>query len=453
MRILLVYPRTRYPSGDIPIGLSLLGAVLRKHGCEVELFDLSFKKNWRAAFAKTLHSKKYDFMGMSLMTTMVETAAALCRAARDALPEMKIIAGGPHPTVLPEQTLKDTGADVCVVGEGERVMPAVASGAVDAAPGTAAVRNGTFVLSPPAEPIPDLDSLPFPDFSLFDVKKYTSCWFSLDSVSPRSRGMNIIATRGCPFRCTFCQPTLTRLFGRTIRKHSPAYVSELVGALRNAHDINCFMFEDDTFTADRKWCMSVAETLSKNHPGIYWGCNTHVRLADEALLRELKKGGLRKIFIGIESASRRILSEIYEKDFTPEEAREKITIAKRLGLKIQAYFMIGAPTETEKEIAATIRFAVSSPLDEASFNIATPLPGTVLHQRFLPHIRVNTSRMNYYDTPPFDEKIALHPRRLAALKKLAVLKFYASGRRPAALARGLSPPAGFRRFLLKIRRF
>lgn len=454
MKILLVYPRTRYPTGDIPIGLSILGAVLKNAGHGVEVFDASFLKSPAERFRSLLRARKFDFIGMSLMTTMAAAAAEFSRIAKKEQPDSKIIAGGPHPTVMTEHTLKEIGADVCVVGEGEETLPELVSGSQpENTPGAAALFGDEIRFGPPRAPIQYLDPLPFPDFPLFDTKKYIDSWFSLDGVSPRSRGVNIIATRGCPFSCAFCQPTLRRIFGNTVRRHSPEYIAELVGSLVSKFRINSFMFEDDTFTLDRDWCAAVCGALASEHPGIYWGCNAHVRTLDREMLETLKAGGLRKIFIGIESGAQRVLDDIYKKGFRLEEAAEKIKTAKELGLKIHAYFMLGAPTETENEIVSTIKFAVKSGLDEASFNIASPLPGTDLYEKYSSHISVRTGEIDYYNRPAFDEIIALPPGKLVSLKKSAIFRFYLHGRRPLAVLKSMMSPTGLWRFFLKLRRF
>ncbi|MEW6202293.1 MAG: radical SAM protein [bacterium] len=454
MKVLLVFPRTRYPSGDIPIGLSILGAILKKHGHQVTVFDSTFLKNPHDQFLTLLKKNRFDFMGLSLMTTMLKAAADFCRTAKQEQLGLKVIAGGPHPTMMPEQTLRETGADICVIGEGEEILPELIAYTIpDRLNGAAAFSNGEFRINPQSKPVGDLDSLPFPDFSLFDAARYISCWYSLDCVSPRSRGMNLVATRGCPFSCTFCQPTLKRLFGDTVRKHSPEYISALVGFLRSQFKLNCFMFEDDTFTADKNWCISVGEAIVRAHPEIYWGCNSHVRQIDEPLLRALKNSGLRMIFLGIESGSQRVLSEIYRKNFHLDDAREKIGTAKKLGLKVHAYFMLGAPTETEKEIKSTISFAVNSPIDEASFNITSPLPGTSMFDSFSEHIRIKINEINYYDRPAFDSKIAVNEKKLLKMKKAAVIRFYLTRQRPSLIAKTLLTVNGFKRFLLKLKRF
>lgn len=453
MKLLLVYPRTKYPSGDIPIGLSILCALATEAGHKVELFDASFRKEPFEDFSKLLKKSHFDTVGFSVMTTTARAASQMAGEVKKILPEATIIAGGPHATVMPEKTISDLQAHICFLSESETSFKKYLNGAtVEELPGVCYLKDGKLCSGTPQELIDNLDAIPFPDISRFDVDKYIANWFSMDGVSVKSRGVNIMATRGCPFKCSFCQPTLSKMFGKKIRKHSPDYIVKMLEKLRSKYHINSFMFEDDTFTADRNWCLSVCDAISRAELDVYWGCNTHVNTIDAELLSEMKNAGLRKVYMGIESANQRVLDDVYGKGFRLHEAEQKIYAASQLGIKTHAYFIIGAPTETEQEIGNTIKFAAGALLDEASFSICTPLPGTALYEKYSNDIVADVEDMDYYSKPVFREGTSLPAEKLRTLRKKALLTFYFRGHRISSIIADMITPCGFRKFILKLKR-
>lgn len=452
MKIALVYPRYRYPSGDPPLGLAALAGVLRNAGIEAELLDPTFEKNPRSWLLDRLAEGSWDMVGFSAMVTQIKDALEAAQLTKLFHPFTKIIIGGPQATVMPEEVLKHPAVDAVCVGEGEAAILEMARrGGFEELPGVWHKKNGEIVRSPSCEPL-DLDALPAPDFSGLPIEKYLSHWFQLDSVSIDLRGLPVIASRGCPYHCSYCQPTLERLFGRGLRKRSPdGIVEELKGHV-SRYGINAFNFLDDTFPADKKWAIDVCKALESANLGLKWGANIRADLADRELLVAMKRAGLAKIFVGIESSSERVLKDIYRKGISISQAHDTITLAKELDIKIQGYFMMGAPTETPEEILETIRLARRLPLNEAVFNITTPLPGTELFDRFRDQIAMPVEDMDYYSVYPWKGGAGVSAGRLARWRMWAYLSFYLHPKRIGILAGQLGSGRGLKRTLLKLRR-
>ncbi|MFH0920071.1 MAG: radical SAM protein [Fibrobacterota bacterium] len=454
MDVALVFPRFKYPSGDPPLGLGTLASALRKEtDARVRLLDATFARS-RNAFAQELLREPFDLIGFSVMTTQLEDALFLARAVKAVRPKTRVIFGGPHPTVLPEQTLADTAVDALVIGEGERTLIDIVknNGEADGVPGTAFRRAGAVTRAPEREWEADLDNLAFPALDLFPMQEYVKNWFQLDAVSPGLRGTNLLASRGCPYACSYCQPTLNKLFGKKIRRRSPANIVEELRLLKARFGINAFLFADDTFNIDRVWLKRFCDELAAAQLGLVWGCNIRANLARPDDLAMMREAGLRKVLLGIESASERVLDEVYQKGITLEQVREAVDTAKTLGLRVQGYFMLGAPGETVRDLRATARFARTLPLDEATFSLTTPLPGTTLYDRTVAAVKIPLASFDYYKRYAYGTSFGLSAWKLNVLKRLAYAGFYLSPKRLCATARTLLNPAGFRKTLLKLRR-
>jgi radical SAM superfamily enzyme YgiQ (UPF0313 family) len=455
VRTLLVFPRFKYPSGDPPLGVAYLAAVLRERGLEVDLFDASFARQPLREIARLVADTHYDLVGISAMTSMIGDAAEIARAVKSVSPETVVIAGGPHPTVAPEHTLSLGVFDAVVLGEGEETLPALIEGGlrIEEQPGLCYVREGELVRNERAEPIADLDCLPLPAWDMLDMPKYLSLWYQLDAVRYGLRGTSIMASRGCPYNCSYCQPTLRTIFGRRVRRRSPRSLVAEAAQLKDRYGIEGLMWLDDTFLLDRGWMGELCDAFIEADLGLVWGCNVRADVCDREALAEMKEAGLRIVHVGIESASQRVLDDLYHKGITIEQVREAVAAAKSLDLKARGYFMLGAPTETEDEVRASIRLANELPLDDVTFSITTPLPHTDLYEQTRHLIRADFSHFDYYKTPVYGTEGVLPARTLDRLKKLAYVKFYLGPRRLWRTVRSVLGISGIRKALLKVQRF
>jgi radical SAM superfamily enzyme YgiQ (UPF0313 family) len=285
------------------------------------------------------------------------------------------------------------------------------------------------------------------------MDQYLSLWYQLDAVRYGVRGTSIMASRGCPYRCTYCQPTLGTIFGRVVRKRSPASLVAEAAELKDRFDIEGLMWLDDTFLLDREWMQNLCEQFIEADLGLIWGCNVRADVCDRESLEIMKAAGLRMVHVGIESASQRVLDEVYDKGITIEQVRETTQMAKDLGLKVRGYFMMGAPTETEEEVRASIKLANELPLDDVTFSITTPLPHTHLYDMTHDLISEDFSHFDYYKTAVYDSDVVLPARTLARLRRLAYIQFYLGRKRLWRTIQSVLGISGIRKMLLKVQRF
>ena len=432
-KLALVFPRFRYPSGDPPLGVAYIASYVRKvvPDAEVRIFDATFKPSFEA-MRKDLAEFQPGVVGIFMDTISFNDSMKVASLAREV--GSKVIAGGPHATILPDTVIADSRIDAIGIGEGEATVAEYLSSVYDG--GDLAkvdglwfkTADGEVVKTKARESIMDMDAMPFPAFDLLDMKKYVTGMPHLDSYSTRIRATSIIASRACPYGCTYCQPTLKAVFGNRYRTRSAENVIDELRYLKKTYGIGGFFMQDDTPTAFHKWVFDFCDALKRSGLGMIWGCNSRVDTVDRPLLRAMKAAGLVKIKYGIEAYSDRIRNDIYKKNVSIEKVASALEDARQEGVQTSGYFMLGAPTETAAEVEKSISFAVNSPLTEATFSIATPLPHTGLYNMVIErgwklpdsfegydYYRARRGKMSENDIPV---------ETLEKVKKRAVLRFY-----------------------------
>ncbi len=242
-KIALIFPRFRYPSGDYPLGIATLAAHLRRElPVDVVVCDTTFDPRMER-IQDFLDREDPDFVGIGMSTLMLgEGLEAARRAHARGVP---VFLGGPHPTTDPAALLAEPFVDACVIGEGEETTRDLLamwiegrSGPVDGA--WVKDPDGTVHPSPRRAGIKDLDTLPFPAWDLLDMEAYLAAWGQLDSWKPGVRGVNLMASRGCPYECSFCQPVLDAMFGKKLRARSPENVVAEIVELHERYAIGGF---------------------------------------------------------------------------------------------------------------------------------------------------------------------------------------------------------------------
>jgi radical SAM superfamily enzyme YgiQ (UPF0313 family) len=438
-----------------------VAAYLRKWlpDVQIEVIDPTFAHHPLEIIKQRIQEGDFDLIGLSVMTPMLKEAVYASRIAHDAPGKPLVLWGGPHPTILPEESISYEFVDAIALGEGEETLRELIERGLDpeGIDGLWYKRDGEVVRNPMRPPIDDLGALPYPARDLIDMETYARAWYSLTAASPELRGTSVIASRGCPYNCTYCQPTLDKLFGKRLRRRPVPHVIGELRELKENYRLDAFMLEDDTFIAHQGWAMEFAQSLFESGLGFKWGCNVRADLVAKHphLVKEMARAGLVQVNMGIESGSQRILDEIYNKGVSVEQVREAVDICKGLGLRIGGYFMLGAPTETRREIVRTIEYASRLRIDEAAFNVTTPLPGTYLWDKTKELVGTEWADFDYYRHSVYETDQVLPPRKLDLLKKWAYLRFYAfTPRRAWRIFRDdvLSIP-GLRKLWMRMKRF
>lgn len=377
MKVLLVYPRLIHQVHGLwaPLGPMILGAVLEDNGHRVIMEDASFDVDTSRIEAR-IAAERPDVVGVTVLTEFLPATRNVLRAAK--LSGAKTALGGPHPTILPEDTLRKLpDADFVVVGEGEITFPAlldaVGGGDTDNIPGVVyRNRDSEIVMGPPRPMIENLDSVPIPRReSIPNHERYL-----------KVGALNIHAVRGCPYRCSFCQPTLNKLFGKKIRSKSPEAVADEVDWTVRRYGVKELFFVDDVFTISKRWLTEVGNCLKKRPElsDVRYVINSRVDIFDEELARLCKDMGAWIVLFGVESGSQEVLDYL-NKGATVDQARRAFSICKKIGLKTHAYILLGSPAETRESLRATEELVAELNPDSVHISICAPLPGTELRER------------------------------------------------------------------------
>ncbi len=379
LKITLINPpqATRYPQP--PIGLALIGAILEKEGYPVNLLDANALRLMPEDVSKAIPAA--DVVGITAMTPTIGTALRIARHLKKDRPGLKIIIGGPHVTLLPEETLSSSSdVDIIVRGEGDEtiieLLRAIESGRpLDDIAGISYVADGKIVHTIDRTSSVDMDSLPYPAYHLLPWNKYRPH-------PPHGRQMPfgaIVTSRGCPYHCAYCSKPV---FGSRFRAQNPERVVEEIAYLQRKFVIKEIAFYDDSFTLDKKRVHAIADRIIEKKLKVAWTCETRVNLVDKELLLKMKQSGCYSIAYGIETASPEILKTL-QKDITLEQVETAVRNSREVGLQVTGYFMLGSPGETPETIQQTIKFAKKLKVDFAQFSVTTPFPGTELYDIYM----------------------------------------------------------------------
>lgn len=378
MKILLIIPDKKGFSteGLQSLGIGMIAAVLKKAGHDVAIKDLTVQASGDDDFAGYLADLQPEMVGFTVVTPTA------CRVYEELIPLVRryssacrIVLGGPHPTALADEALQY--ADIVVRGEGEETIVELCSNidCVDTVAGISYRTAAAIVHNPPREFIQDLNQLPLPARELFPP---LSVYGGLPSVRGKVVG-NISTSRGCYGRCKFCY---NAIFGRKSRYRSAENILEEWEQLVRNHGAEVITISDDHFTSNPKRIALICSELERR--GLHktpWTCSNGIRVETATLdmLRQMKSAGCRAVAFGIESGSQQVL-DLMDKRITLDKIRTAVANARKAGIPtITGFFMLGTPWDTLESMRETIEFSKSLPLDYAQFAIATPYPGTEMH--------------------------------------------------------------------------
>jgi anaerobic magnesium-protoporphyrin IX monomethyl ester cyclase len=379
MKILLINPfqKTRYPQP--PLGLAMLAAVLEPKGHSVTILDLTCQNLPEIDAAQIIDKEKPDVVGITAMTSTINSALKIATTIKQTDQTIIVVLGGPHASILPEETLMENPAiDFVVRGEGERTLVELVDALFVNANNFNEILGLTFrgqsgvASSPPRPPIINMDELPFPAFHLLSKGKYRLH----PPFGRRSPAMPIMISRGCPYSCIFCSKSV---FGNKYRHNSPQYVVNQIQSLIDDFGVREIKFYDDVFTLDKKWVTAICEELKQRRIDIPWTCETRVNLVDFDLLKTMHAAGCYMIAYGVESGDQGILNQV-GKCTTLNQIDSAFNLTHKARINTVGYFMLGAPNETPCTIQKTIDFAKVINPDFVQFSIATPYPGTELNR-------------------------------------------------------------------------
>ncbi len=365
-----------------PLGLCYLASVLLQDGFHVEILDGVIEKSGKDDAIERIKGGSATIVGLTATTVCFYSAVRIAERIKEYNPDILTLIGGPHVSAIPEETLSNHGCfDIGVIGEGELTLLEIAKefdkakelkdfwGRLDSIKGIAFRSDGLVVVNKRRELIKNMDEIPPPARHLLpDINKYNTN-IAMGEDRPL---VHVIPSRGCPFACIYCDHNV---FGRTWRSFSTKYVLDEIEDLIRRYHVRTIVFHDDLFTANHEKVEDFCAQVKKRGMRFKWNVTSRVNLIDEQLAKKMYDAGCRTIYFGIESGDQRMLDFI-KKGITLEQAKKAVEVVKKVGLMAHGSFIIGLPTDTKETIEKTIQFALSLPLDVATFHIAVPYPNT-----------------------------------------------------------------------------
>lgn len=354
------------------LGTMALSAVLKQAGHECLVATGHGMSTFRPIFER----EQPDIIGFSLMSGLHLWANEMTAQIRQLnLPYRPfVIYGGPHPTFFPDILVKSQADAVCI-GEGEGAMVDLADCIASRGDPTTIlnlhVKNERGITCNPVRPLVDLDSLPFPDRTIY----YNDRFF-------RSNPTKVFAAgRGCPFDCTFCYNKqirdIYREKGPFVRLRSPEKIIEEICEVRKKWGMKTVMFFDDTFGLKKSWLLTVMD-LYKREVGLPFLCRIRADGVDEETISAVGEAGCCAVFFAIETANEKLRENVLRKRISDEDIIRTAGFLRKHKIKFFTYNMVGIPGQTVQDIYDTIDLNVAIGTSYPWCSIFNPYPGTDL---------------------------------------------------------------------------
>lgn len=354
MKILFIYPNL-YAQIGFNYGISYISGFLKANNIETSLLNVNEKLDYPLdleKIKKDVLSIKPDIIGISVLTNQYKYATEIARGIKGYL-DVPIIFGGIHPTMDPMGTMADSFVDYICMGEGEEaILELIEKGKPDGIRNIGYRKEGSIIIEP-LRPFIDINKLPFKDYSIFNFQQM---------IDAKDGWVGLMASRGCPFRCTYClNHKIMKLYKENghlpkyyLRRHTvDEIIYEIQYLLSNYKRIKMFIFDDDIFTFDKEWLRDFSEKY-REITDIGFVCNAHARIFDEDVAGYLKDAGCRIVKFGLESGSNRIRKSVLNRHMTNRDIEQAFDIAHRFGLHTSAFVMMGLPHEKKEDLQETV---------------------------------------------------------------------------------------------------
>lgn len=361
------------------LGTLILATIMKNLGWEARVIieeneDLDFESIESA-----------DIVGISTITSTAPRAYIL--ADQITALGIPVIMGGPHVSYLPEEALQH--CDFVFRGEAETALPLFineweTSKNYSDIPNLSYLDQGRVVHNPIGKQNDNLDSIPYPDFSL--IKNGIRRTFGYKIVPVQT-------SRGCPFHCEFC--SVTGMFGKKLRYRSTENIINELKAYDNKKNI--IFFYDDNFTANRKRAKDLLNAMIKEKFRFQWSTQVRADVAkDIELVKLMRAAGCNTVFIGFESINTESLKSM-KKEQSVEDIKNSIQTLAKNNIHVHGMFVFGFENDTAASIKETIRFVTHSKISTLQFLILTPLPGTATFENLK-----RENRLKFFDWTLYD---------------------------------------------------
>ena len=407
-----------------PLGLLYLAAFARQNTRhDIALFDSVAENNDYGKLRQSIESFRPRVVGITAHTHNLVDVIQTAEMAKRIDSSILVCIGGPHTEVFPRQTARFSEVDFVLTGEAERtfcrLLKAIEyDSGYDEVGGLYFRRGEDVVEIPGQEPVPDLDSLPFPERDRLKQHHY------FYALGHKAFFTTLATTRGCPFHCTFCSSG-----GKKHRARSPENVVDEIETCLGL-GIEEIHFIDDTFNVSMERVTRICEEILRRKLKLKWTCRPRGRGFSREIMELLKKAGCVRIQIGVETGSDEGLEKL-QKGITIEDAEKTVSFARAAGITSMAYFLIGCPHEkSEKDIRKTLEFSLKLDPTYCLFNILTPYPGTAVFEEGVARGLFEEDVWEKFAVAPAKDFVApvwdefLSREDLFRLLELAYKKFY-----------------------------
>lgn len=350
-----------------PVGIGYIEEFLNVSGIKTSMLDMTVGSGVNQIIRR-IKRDNCKLVGFTIMTYQYRHSFSLIARLKRALPEIKIVVGGPHICVCAESAMRTfPEVDYAISGEGEIAMKKLCAGEDPAnIPGMHYRSGSAIAISGVASVIEDLDMLPFPRYRSLDVRNYTD-------------EIEISTSRGCPHKCIFC--TVNSILGNHIRYRSAASVLDELEYWYE-RGIRKFQFGDDNLIANHARLTEICDGIKMRHlTGLVLRCGQGIRadLLTRQVLETMRAAGFKHLGIGVESSSDKVLQAL-KKGTTIAKIEAGVSLACEMGFDVTLLFVIGSPGETFRDIEDSIKFAKKYPVMKAFFFNLIPFPGTELFE-------------------------------------------------------------------------
>lgn len=382
-----------------PLGLGYIAAVLKNQGLEVKIVD-TLMMGWKNRvfvrdniikvglsfedIRKIIEDYAPDMIGVnSMFTKQRQNAHEIYRLVKSIDSNIITVAGGAHPSVMPDLVLSDDNVDYVVLGEGEKTILDILDiieGRKDnlQLDGIGFKENGKNILIPKTKYIQNIDNITFPAWDVMNLENYFGIHAS-HGERYHARFMPIMTSRGCSARCTFC--SAHRVWGRKYRMRSTENVIEEMRQLKYRYGIEELMFEDDNLTLNIERAEKIFDLMIEEKFNFAWDTpNGAAAFAlTESTIMKMKNSGCYQMNLAIESGSQYVLDNIIKKPLNLDKTKRLIKYAKEIGLNTSIFLVVGMPGETVEQMKESFRLAEELEMYNPHVSVATPYPGTELY--------------------------------------------------------------------------
>ncbi len=370
-----------------PQGIAQLAAVLRGAGVCVTVVDCTFQH--KDAVLAQIEAAQPKIVGIYAMLSMSDNALELAGIIRQRMPETLLVCGGPLPTLRPQQFSQVF--DLGFRGEAVHSFPAFCKKYLHAKTtrhdlhsflSQADVYHGLYFQPPdsgatiqtPTQTSDEtmLNQLPIPDRSDYNHAEYQQFWIEREGYSLAG----IMTTYGCPYHCDFCSKPI---FGNLFRRRNLDLIFKEIKDIK-AWGYTGLWIADDCFTLDLDLVRAFCKRLIREKLNMKWCCLSRVDQITAGDIELMQQSGCHKVFFGLESGCNDVL-QLMNKQITTEMAEQTLNLFAHSTIRTAGFFMVGYPGETYDSIETTFHWALTLPLDDISFTIPYPLPGTRLFEK------------------------------------------------------------------------